>query len=260
MDFEKYKQSEKSNKTEIGAIKEKSNAEDTPKEVPDDPKASTLTSLDIILEDIKSLKEEWPSEALRKVLGRFGRMPRSGWTRAHSVYCDKFNVSMSLLQFKKKASNALTSQSGKRCSAREFKNEAVKRVKTLDIILEENTLFEAKVYNEARKTYLECIQEVASLEVDEVERTRKVSSEKINHLVLEAVAKAVSEYLHTKPASNMTEIARIIQAGQIAYQRLTSKPAQLSTQKSSIEKKIEALKTLIGLLERVIKLEKLDNV
>jgi hypothetical protein len=136
---------------------------------------------------------------------------------------------MSLLQFKKKASNALTSQSGKRCSAREFKNEAVKRVKTLDIILEENTLFEAKVYNEARKTYLECIQEVASLEVDEVERTRKVSSEKINHLVLEAVAKAVSEYLHTKPASNMTEIARIIQAGQIAYQRLTSKPAQLST-------------------------------
>ena len=91
----------------------------------------------------------------------------------------------------------MTSQSGRRCSAREFKNEAVKRVKMLDVILEENTLFEAKIYNEARKTYLECIHVVSSLEVDKVERTRKVPNEKINHLMLDAVAKAVSHYLHS---------------------------------------------------------------
>ena len=110
------------------------------------------------------------------------------------------------------------------------------------------------------KAFFECIQEVASIEVDHAERTRKVPNEKINHLVLEAVAKALNEYLHIKPPSNMTEIARTIQAGQISYQRLTQKPSLTSTWKSNIEKKIEALKTLINLLERVIKLEKLEKV
>ena len=118
---------EKTNKAEKEAINDMSNTEDTPEEVPDDPKGSSLTSLGNLLDDIKSSQVEWPSEALRKVLGRFGRMPRTGWSRAHSVYCGKFNLSMSLLQFKKKASNALTTQSGRKCSAREFKNGAVKR-------------------------------------------------------------------------------------------------------------------------------------
>jgi len=236
-----------------------SNTDDTPEEVSDDPKVSSLTSLDTLLDDVKSSKEEWPKEVLRKVLDRFGRMPRTGWSRAHSVYCGKFNVHTSLLEFKKKASNVLTTQSGRKCTIRDFKKETVKRVKTLDVILEENTLFEAKVYNEARKTFLECIQEVASVEVDKVERTRKVPNEKINHLVLEAVAKAVGEYVHTKPPSNMTEIARTIQAAQIAYQRSTGRTSQPSPWKANVEKKIEALKTLIILLERVVKLEKLEK-
>lgn len=190
---------ENEEKAEIEATNDKSSVEDTPEEVSYDPKASSLTSLDALLDDIKSSKEEWPEEVLRKVLGRFGRMPRSGWSRAYSVYCGKFNVHTSLIDFKKKASRVLTTQSGRKCSIREFKNEAVKRVKTLDIILEENTLFEAKVYNEVRKTFLECIREVASVEVDKTEKTRKVPNEKVNHLVLEAIARAVSEYVHTKP-------------------------------------------------------------
>jgi hypothetical protein len=49
-----------------------------------------------------------------------------------------------------------------------------------------------------RKTFLESIQKVRNVNVDEVERTRKVPNEKINHLLLEAVAKAVSEYVQTK--------------------------------------------------------------
>jgi len=253
------KKIENEKKAEIEAANSKSNTDDTPEEVSDDPKASSLTSLDTLLGDISSSKEDWPEEALRKVLCRFGRMPRTGWSRAHSVFCGKFSVHMSFIEFKKKASDALTTQSGRKCSTREFKKETVKRVKTLDVILEENTLFEAKVYNEARKTFLECIQEVASVDVDQAERTRKVPNEKINHLVLEAVAKAVSGYVHTKPPSNMTEIAKIIQAAQIAYQRSATKTTQPSTWKPSIEKKIENLKFLIKLLERVVKLEKLEK-
>ena len=246
-------------KPETVATEDKSNAEDTPDEVPDDPKASSLTSLDTLLDDITSSQEDWPKEALRKVLDRFGRMPRTGWSRAHSVFCGKFSTRMTLEEFKKKAQKTLTSQSGRKCSARDFKREFVKRVKTLDVILEENTLHEAKIYNEVRKTFLECIKEVANVEVDQAERTRKIPNEKINHLVLEAIAKAVSEYVYTKPPSTILEIAKTIQAAQIAYQRSSYKATQPSTWKPSILKKIEALQTLIDLLERVIKLEKLDK-
>ena len=110
-----------------------------------------------------------------------------------------------------------------------------------------------------KKIFLECIQEVSSVDVDKVERTRKVPNEKINHLKLEAVTKAVSEYVYTKPPSNMTEIAKTIQAAQIAYQRATQRTSHPSPWKANIEKKIETLNTLIKLLERVIKLEKLDK-
>jgi len=246
-------------KTENETKITKSTTKDTPEEVPEDPKASTLTSLDALLDGIKSTKEEWPEEALRRVLVRFGRMPRTGWSRAYSVYCGKFNAHTSLLDFKKKANQTLTSTSGRKCSARDFKKEAVKRVKTLDIILEENTLYEAKIYNETKRSYLECIQEITGIEVDKVERTRKVPNEKVNHLMLNAVARAVSEYVHTKPPSSMTEITRTIQAAQITYQRMSLKRSQPSTWRANIENKIEALKTLIRLLERVKKLEKLNK-
>ena len=194
---------ENEEKAEIAATNDTSSTESIMEEVPDDLKASAADSLATLFNDISSTKEKWPEEALRKVLGRFGRMPRTGWSRAHSVYCGKFGVHMPIAEFKKRAGRALTILSGRKCTAREFKKEAVKRVKTIDVILEENTLHEAKVYNEVRRTFLEAIQEVASVEVDKVERTRKVPNEKINHLVLEAVAKAVSEYVHTKPPSNI---------------------------------------------------------
>jgi hypothetical protein len=58
---------------------------------------------------------------------------------------------------------------------------------------------------------------------------------------------------------NIIEIARIIQAAQIAYQRSNHKATQPSSWKANKEKKIEGLKTLIRTLERVIKLEKLEK-
>jgi hypothetical protein len=57
----------------------------------------------------------------------------------------------------------------------------------------------------------------------------------------------------------MIEIARIIQATQIVYQRSSHKATQPSSWKANIEKKIEGLKSLIIMLERVLKLEKLEK-
>ncbi|KAM0681794.1 hypothetical protein GINT2_000311 [Glugoides intestinalis] len=139
---------------------------------PKHPKTSTLTCLEALFGDIVSSNEEWSEEALRKMLVRFGRMPRTGWSRAHAVYCDKFEVRTPLVEFKKKASRALTAKSGRKCTARVFKQEA-------------------------KKCLLECIQE--EVEMDKAERARKVPSEKIKYLLLEAVANANSKLFGLMP-------------------------------------------------------------
>lgn len=254
MGFEKIEHSEDKNenilKAEIELTKNMSRVQDTPVKASEDPKVSTLTSLRTLLDDLQAPEEEWPKEALRRVLKRFGRMPRSGWSLALSVFCGKFKIQMPAERFKKKASNALTSQSGKRCTVREFKKESTKRVKTLDVIFEENTLFEAKVYNEVKKNFLEYKKEVMNLDLDKVDRTRKVPNEKVNHLVLNAVARAVSESVKAKTPSNMSEITKTIQAARYH---------EPSKWRENIEKKIESWKNLITLLERVKRLEKLSN-
>ena len=62
MGFDKSTHSEiifkKTEKAEIEATEDKSNAEDTPEEAPEDLKPSTLTSLDTLLNDITSSKEK----------------------------------------------------------------------------------------------------------------------------------------------------------------------------------------------------------
>ena len=156
MGFDKSIHSENTYKTDTEVTNSKSNTKNT------------------LIKNITSSKKDQPSKVLHKVLGRFERMSRSRQSHAHSVYCGKFNAHTPLSDFKKKALRALTTKSGSKCSAQEFKNEAVKRVKTLDIILEENTLFEAKVYSEARKPFIECIQKSTSIDVGKAESTRKV--------------------------------------------------------------------------------------
>ena len=96
MGFNKNTNSEKTHKAQPEATNDKSSAKDTH----DDPKAGTLTSLATLLDDITPSKEDWPEEALRKVLGRFGKIPRTGQSRAHSVYCGKFNAHLPLIDFK----------------------------------------------------------------------------------------------------------------------------------------------------------------
>ena len=263
MGFEKTEHSEFKNenniKTEIELTEHTNRAENSPEREPHDPKSGTLTSLGTLLDDIQSPKEEWPKEALRRVLTRFGRMPRTGWSLALAVFCGRFKVRMTLPEFKKKASHVLTSQSGKRCTAREFKKESTKRVKSLDTVFDEKSLYEAKIFNDVKTVYLKCIQEGANIDVDKAERTRKVPEEKVNHLVLDALSRVVGESVQLKPPTNMSEIAKAIQAAQQTYQLSAAKYREKSNWRESIEKKIQKWKSLIILLERVKKLEKLNS-
>lgn len=57
----------------------------------------------------------------------------------------------------------------------------------------------------------------------------------------------------------MTEIARAIQAAQMAYQQTTKRTTIQSKWESNIEKKIKGLKTLIKFIKRVLKVEELDK-
>jgi len=114
---------------------------------------NSFASLEAILENVKASQGEWPKEAFRNVLQGKGRMPRLGWLRAHEIFCGKFSVSISIEEFKKKAQSALMTTSERKCSIREFKNEAIKRLKTIETFFEEKTLHEAKTYNQVREVY-----------------------------------------------------------------------------------------------------------
>ena len=58
--------------------------------------------------------DKWPEKVLRKMLDWFEKIPRFGWSRTHSYY-EKFNVNVSLNDFKKKALKVLTIQLGSKC-------------------------------------------------------------------------------------------------------------------------------------------------
>ena len=69
--------------------------------------APKTVSLEAILHEIQADAKKWPQEAFKAVLQRFERMPRRGWTLAHGIFCAKFQVSVSILDFKKKAREAI---------------------------------------------------------------------------------------------------------------------------------------------------------
>ena len=134
--------------TEEAALTEDTCAQVPPSEVVQPSTVNSFASLDAILENVQASQGEWPREAFRNVLQGKGRMPRRGWQRAHEIFCGKFFTNTSLDEFKKKAQSTLTTTTGRKCSIREFKREASKRLKTIETLFEEKTLNEAKIYNQ----------------------------------------------------------------------------------------------------------------
>lgn len=84
-----------------------------------------------------------------------------------------------------------------------------------------------------------------------MERTRKISSLKVDVLRLDAVIKSVETFVGEYPPCNMSDIARILQAGQICYQEITRKEAKPSVWKESILKNIGSFEANTKLLSKV---------
>ncbi len=179
---------------------------------------------------------------LLAILNRFDRMPRGGWTKAKDVFCDRFGSDVGIQELKNRAQKALTTSSGRQCTNREFKLEATKRRKTVLTLFEENTLYEAKIHLEAFNVFKEKLATLKNQNVEEVERTRKISSLKVDLLRFDAVIKSVEPHV---------EIARILHAAQICYQELTRKEIKPSVWKESILKKISLLEDKVKLLRRI---------
>lgn len=220
---------------------------------------STSTSLAALLENVTSSEREWPQNALLAVITRFGRMPRGGWNKAHNVFCEKYNTNVDPLEFKRRAQKALTTSNGKQCSNREFKLEATKRRKTVIDLAGESSLFIGENQMRTLKIFKEKVLSLKKERVEDVERTKKIPSIKVDGLRLEAVIKSVECYVEEHPPIDMSDIVRILQAAQICYQEVTRKEVKPSVWKDSILKKIESLNAKVELLSRVKDFGKLST-
>ncbi|KAI5179477.1 hypothetical protein PAEPH01_2657, partial [Pancytospora epiphaga] len=176
-------------------------------------------------------------------------MPRDGWSKCHSIFCDTFKCSISFNEFRKQANFVITSNSGARCSRKRFAEESTKRVKTLDEHLDERTLHEAKVYLEIKQRYFILRQGLREGEIDEAKRTRKFTREQVDSLRLRAIDRAAGEYAASYLPVSMSGIARQLQAAQQCYEEATLRERPKSTWRESIEKKIADNKAKITILE-----------
>jgi hypothetical protein len=130
---------------------------DPPQEEALAPKAVNYeASLDAIMQNVEASKRDWPRKAYRVILNRWKQMPRGGWTKTFSFYCEKFNTKITDTLFKKKAKETLLDESGRPTRVREFNEEEyAKRTKILGDILEAESLKEtatrgkiSKIFNE----------------------------------------------------------------------------------------------------------------
>ena len=75
--------------------------------------------------------------------------------------------------------------------------------------------------------------------MSEVPRTRKISSESLDGVLLEMLNQAIGEVILKNPIQSWTDMAHMLQATQLAYQSIKSKPRTKSNWKENILKKIE---------------------
>lgn len=152
-------------------------------------------------------------------------------------------MAMTAEQFISQAKKALVSETGQKCSARNFQDVAVKRRKTVLQLFEENTLKETQLSLKLLSMLRVHIRKMESCPIEEVVMTQKVPSQKIQLDVLVALNCAVGQYANENTPKQMERIARILQAAQAVYQEVTTpKPKEASGRVQSIERKIDAKK------------------
>lgn len=219
--------------------------------------AGRMAVLGALADGIDVPMDRWPGEVLKAAIGRFARMPRNGWQLCHSIFCDKFKCSMPFAEFEAKANFSITSNAGRRCTRRKFTEDAAKRVKTIDVLFDEITLREARVYQEIRQKYNILMAENLAGEIDKAKWTRKFTSDKADKLVLDCINQAAGEYAARYPPTSMSDIARQLQAAQQCFEQHTERVRTPSPWRASIEGKIASTKLKIESLKRKQNGEKL---
>ena len=203
-----------------------------------------------VLSSVEASQKDWPQEALKATLGRFGRVPRLGWKKATDFFCKKFSVDVSVEEFKSLAQKLLISSGGRRCSQKDFSIEAHKRYKTAMSVFDENTMLMAKLHIKVRNVFRRKLKEAQGRDIEDAERTPKVPSDRIDLNVLEALNGVVGEHITENSPCNMEDATRILQAVQAAYKECTAKERKPSSWVASIEKRITVLAAKKALLEK----------
>ncbi|KAF9756148.1 hypothetical protein NGRA_3317, partial [Nosema granulosis] len=183
---------------------------------------------------------------------RFGRMPRYGWKEATYTFCDRFKLSCSVLDFKKKASSVITTATGRKYSQRKFKDECNKRHKTIESFFDDRSIQESRFQQQVKNSLAEIIQNLDTLGVEDVENPPKIPAENLDHQILELIDFSIQDHLSRHKPSSMSEIAKLFQASQICYKRMTQKKKNPSTWKENIKKKIVKSQDSASLVKKAV--------
>ena len=213
------------------------------------PTSPRLATLKAILKEVNAPPQIWPKEALRDVLKRYERMPRRGWDLMYTVYVERFGDKVSSREFRKSAEMAIVSQSGKKCSRTRFVEESKRRKKSIAVEPDEKSISESKLYIRVRDQLLLALGNFKNLKIEEVPRTRKIPSEQQDSMLIDLINQAIAEILPRQDIKNWTDVARMLQAAQLAYQTISAKPIIKSTWKDNIQRKVNLAEESVRLLK-----------
>lgn len=211
--------------------------------------ANRLAALDAILSSIQAQQEEWPKELFKAVRKRCARMTRGGWAKAKDYFNMKFATSISKVELARKAREGIRADE-RVPGAGDHPPRHSQMLKKSDGRGEENSQGEEKLYSKLKTMFLAKIKKLQEAGVEEVPRTRKIPSGKIDHQTMLLLNRAVGEYAKAHIPSTMTDIARILQTAQACYQEATTKCRVLSPWKKSIEDKISTLSKSKEMIEK----------
>jgi hypothetical protein len=105
------------------------------------------------------------------------------------------------------AEPSISSQAGNKCSRDRFISDSSKRQKTVDVLLEENTVHRAKLVNKVKDAFH---KEYVSIKPNEVGWNRKFQNESLQSEILEIIDQEIADTLRINPSSSsnimLTEI------------------------------------------------------
>lgn len=156
------------------------------------PSSNTLGRPSARIQELRALllsleypRQKWPGEAPKSVVQKFVRMPRTGWRVFKEIYIDKFKINVSIAELKKLAEPSISSKAGNECSRDRFIFDSSKRQKTLDDILDENTLHRAKLLNKVQDAFHKEYASIKSKEPNKVKWT--FQNESFQNEILEVI-------------------------------------------------------------------------